>query len=114
MYVLFQVLEQTELLPQIVEKLASIGVPGVTVLDSIGMGRILLQTSADAPTVEVVKSVLGKRQPTNRTIFAVIDQEETLKKAVDAIKSLCGDLNDPGKGIIFVFPLKMAEGIRKV
>lgn len=114
MYVLFQVLEQTELLPRIVEKLATIGVPGVTVLDSIGMGRILLQSSEDASTMEVIKSVLGKRQPTNKTLFAVIDKEETLKKTVEAIKSLCGDLNDPGKGIIFVFPLKMAEGIRKV
>lgn len=64
--------------------------------------------------MEVIKSVLGKRQPTNKTLLAVIDNEETLKKAMEAIKSLCGDLNDPGRGIIFVFPLKMAEGIRKV
>ncbi len=74
----------------------------------------MLQSSADAPTMEVIKSVLGKRQPTNKTLLAVIDNEETLKKAMEAIKSLCGDLNDPGRGIIFVFPLKMAEGIRKV
>lgn len=73
----------------------------------------MLQSSADAPTLDVIKSVLGKRQPTNKTLFAVIDQEETLKKAMEAIKSVCGDLNDPEKGIIFVFPLKMAEGIRK-
>lgn len=114
MYVLFQVLEQTELLPQIIEKLAAIGVPGVTVLDSIGMGRILLQSTADVPTFEVIKSVLGQKQPTNKTLFAVVDEEETLNKAMETIKSLCGDLNDPGKGIIFSFPLKMAEGIRKV
>ncbi len=114
MYVLFQVLEQTELLPDIIEKLAMIGVPGVTVLDSMGMGRILLQSSAEVPTLEAIKSVLGKRQPTNKTLFAVIEKEETMQNAIEAIKSLCGDLSDPGKGIVFVFPLKMALGIRKV
>ena len=114
MFVLFQVLEQTELLPQIIEKLATIGVPGVTVLDTMGMGRILLQSSTDIPTLEVIKSVIEKRQPTNKTLFAVIEKEETVNKAIEAIESLCGDLNDPGKGIIFVFPLKMAKGIRKV
>ena len=64
--------------------------------------------------MEVIKSVLGKKQPTNKTLFSVIDKEETLEKATEAIKSLCADLNDPGKGIMFVFPLKMVEGIRKV
>jgi nitrogen regulatory protein PII len=114
MYVLFQVLEQTERLPQILEKLANIGVPGVTVLDSIGMGRILLQSSADVPTLEIIESVLKKRQPMNKTLFAVIEDEETLKKAVAVIKSICGDLNDPGKGIIFGFSLHFVEGLRKV
>ena len=60
MYVLFQVLEQTEFLPQIIEKLATIGVPGVTVLDSIGMGRILLQSSADVlPLDDMDRRALG-------------------------------------------------------
>ena len=114
MYVLFQVLEQTELLTRILEKLANIGVPGVTVLDSIGMGRILLQSSADVPTLEKIESVLKKRQPTNKTLFAVIEEKETLKKAVEVIKSICGDLNDSGKGIIFGFSLNFVEGLRKV
>jgi nitrogen regulatory protein P-II 1 len=114
MYVLVQVLEQTELLAQIIEKLAKIGVPGVTVLDSMGMGRILLRSSKDVPTLEIIESVLEKRQSANKTLFAVIEKEETLKKAIEAIKSFCGDLNDPGKGILFVFPLDLVEGIRKV
>ena len=114
MYALFQVLEQTELLPQIIEKLARIGVPGVTVLESIGMGRVLLQSSADVSTLEIIKSVLEQRQPTNKTIFAVIEQEEIVKKAIKEIKSICGDLNAPGKGIIFSFPLTIADGLRKV
>lgn len=114
MYVLFQVLEQTERLPRILEKLANIGVPGVTVLDSIGMGRILLQSSADVPMLEIIDSILKKRHPTNKTLFAVIEEEETLKKAVEVIKSVCGDLSDPGKGIIFGFSLHFVEGLRKV
>lgn len=113
MYVLFQVLEQIELLPQLIERLAKIGVPGVTVLDSIGMGRILLQSSTDVSTTEKIKTVMEKRKPMNKTLFFVIEREETLKKAIEEIKSLCGDFSDPGNGIIFVLPLDFVEGLRK-
>lgn len=88
-----------------------IGVTGTTVLDSIGMGRILTQTGADIPAIDVIREVLAKGKPTNKTIFAVIHDKETVDKAVAVIRSFRGDLDDPGKGILFTISLDYAEGL---
>jgi nitrogen regulatory protein P-II 1 len=114
MYVLVNVLEQTEHLPAILEGFAKIGVPGTTVLDSIGMGRILMEASAEVPAIGVIREVLGEGKPTNRTIFAVIKDKQTVDKAIGVIKSFCGDLGEPGKGILFAFPVEYVDGIAGV
>lgn len=111
MYLLVDVLEQTEHLPAILEGFAKIGVTGTTVLDSIGMGRILLESGADVPAIEVIEEIIAKGKPTNKTIFAVVKEKETLQRAINIIKSLCGNLNEPGKGILFTLPLDFVEGL---
>jgi len=113
MYLLVDVLEHTEHLSTILERLVKIGVTGTTVLDSVGMGRILLESRAEVPVIKVIERVLAEKQPTNKTLFAVIEQEETLKKAIEAITSVCGDLNEPGKGILFTMSLDFVEGLKK-
>lgn len=111
---LVDVLEHTEHLPTILEKLVAIGVTGTTVLDSIGMGRILLESRADVPVMRVIERVLAQKEPTNKTLFAAIETEDTLNKAVAVIKSICGDLSQPGTGILFTMRLERVEGLRKV
>jgi len=63
MYLLVDVLEHTEHLPSILEGFAKIGVTGTTVLDSIGMGRILMKSGADIPAIDVIREVLAKGKP---------------------------------------------------
>lgn len=111
MYLLVHVLEETELLETLLEGFARIGVTGTTVLDSIGMGRILAESGADVPAIQVIKNVLEQGKPTNKTIFAVVKDEETTRKAMDVIKSFCGNLDDAGKGILFTVRLERVEGL---
>ncbi|MFH1764659.1 MAG: P-II family nitrogen regulator [Gemmatimonadota bacterium] len=111
MYLLVDVLEQTEHLPSILEGFAKIGVSGATVLESIGMGRVLWEAETEIPAMGIIRKVLEEGKPTNRTIFAVIEDKQTVAKAVAVIKSFCGELGDPGKGIVFVMPVEFAEGL---
>ena len=111
MYLLIDVLEQTEHLPGILEAFVKIGVTGTTVLDSVGMGRILVESGSGVSVGEAIAGVLEKGKPTNKTVFAVIRDKETLDKAIDVIRGYCGDLNDPGKGILFTFPLEFVDGL---
>ena len=113
MHLFVQVLEQTEHLADLLEGFAKAGVTGTTVLDSIGMGRILLESGSDVPTMQIIRDVLAKGKPTNKTIFTVVKDEETLRKAIEVVRSLCGDLNTPGKGILFTLPLDFVQGLKK-
>jgi len=111
MHLLVNVLEQAELLPSILEEFARLDIKGSTVINSTGMGRVLMQVGAAAPGIEGIKKTLRKMEPSNKMIFTVVRDKDTLEKAVGIVKSLCGDLSEPGKGILFALPLDFVEGL---
>ena len=111
MYLLVNVLEQTQHLSGILEGFAKIGIQGSTVLDSTGMGRVLMKTSATLPVMEQINKVLKDLESANKISLTVIREKVVLEKAVNVIKSFCGDLKEPGKGILFAFPLELVEGL---
>ena len=43
--------------------------------------------------------------------FTVVKEKEMLDKAIDVVKSFCGDLCEPGKGILFAIPLAFVDGL---
>ena len=113
MHLLVQVLEQTEQLAALLEGFAKAGVTGTTVVDSIGMGRVLLESGADVPALHVIKGVLAEGKPTNKTVFAVVRDEEALQRAIEVVRSLCGDLSAPGTGILFTLRLDLVQGLKE-
>jgi nitrogen regulatory protein PII len=113
MYLLVGVLEQTEHLPAILERFTKIGVTGATIFNSSGMGRLLMESGAELPAAEKAKKLLMEGKSSNKTLFTVIKKKETLQEAIKVIRSFCGDLNEPGKGILFAFPLEYAEGLKE-
>jgi hypothetical protein len=51
-------------------------------------------------------------ESSNNLILTVIKDKETLDRAIEIVKSFCGDLGEPGKGILFALPLEVVEGLR--
>ena len=111
MYLLVSVLEETEKLTEIMEGFAKIGIKGSTVLDSIGMGRVLMKAKVSLPVMEQINKVITDLQSSNKTIITVIKEKDVLNHAIRIVKSLCGDLRQPGKGILFALPLEIVEGL---
>ena len=111
MYLLVNVLEQTHHLPAILEGFAKIGIKGSTVIDSTGMGRVLMQTKANSKMMQHIHKVIRGLESSNKTMFTVITDKDLLAKAIQVVKSFCGDLCKPGKGILFVLPLELVDGL---
>jgi nitrogen regulatory protein P-II 1 len=111
MYLLVSVLEETEKLTDIMEGFAKIGITGSTVLDSIGMGRVLMRARASLPVMEQINKVITDLQSSNKTIMTVVQSKDILDHAIRIVKSLCGNLCEPGKGILFALPLAIVEGL---
>jgi hypothetical protein len=82
MYLLVNVLEQTEYLPSILEEFAKMGIKGSTVINSTGMGRVLKQVGAAADGMDEIKSILSKINPSNKIIFTVLPNRDILEKAI--------------------------------
>jgi len=107
MYLMVLVLNQTEHLEEVLEKLYEIGINGATVIDSSGMGRTICD---HMPVVGGLRNLFNDCRPGNKTIFSVIRTEKTVEKATGVIEEVTGDLDTAGKGILFTFPLHRVKG----
>ena len=101
------VLNQTENLEDLLTGFLEIGVSGATVLDSVGMGRIL---SHDIPIFAGLRSVFPGSSPGNKTILVVAD-EGLVEDIVAVVEDVCGSFDEPGSGLLFVLPVDATRGL---
>ena len=109
MKLLVFVLNREELLEEVLEAFAEAEVPGATVLDSEGMGRLL---TYEIPLFADFQKFMKGNKPYNKTVFSVLDDDKKLKKLEALIENVCGDLTKPGTGILFTLPVDYAKGLR--
>ena len=113
MYLLVSILKQTQPLSDIMAGFANTGITGSTVINGTGMGRVLMQTKATLQLSDQINKVITDLESSNNIILTVIQDKETLDKAIEIVKSFCGDLCEPGKGILFALPLEVVEGYQE-
>jgi len=107
MKLLVIVLNKEEFLDDFVQALLEVDVRGATILDSVGMGRILTQ---DIPIFAGLKGLLTGNRPHNKTILtAVTDEQEP--KVVTVFEQVVGPLDQPGNGLILALPLASVHGM---
>ncbi|MBE0478321.1 hypothetical protein IBX65_04285 [Candidatus Aerophobetes bacterium] len=109
MKLLVFVLNREELLEEVMEAFVEAGIPGATILDSEGMGRML---TYEVPLFADFREFMRGNKPYNKTIFSVIKKEEKIKKLEELIEKVCGNLSEPGTGILFTIPVDYAKGLR--
>jgi nitrogen regulatory protein PII len=108
MKLLVYVLNQQEKLDEILAGFVEIGITGATIIDSVGMGRILAK---DVPIFAGFQSLLSGSRPYNKTILSVVDEEKA-EKAIHIIEDICGSFDETGAGIAFLLPLDKVYGLK--
>ncbi len=101
------ILNKEEHLDEILEAFIELGITGATILDSVGMGRILAH---DIPIFAGFQNLLHDTRPGNKTILTVI-HERKLKPMEKAIEQIIGNLDDPGNGVFISIPIDYLKGI---
>ncbi len=109
MHLLVLVLNKEEYLENIMTGFVEVGITGATIIDSVGMGRVL------AYDVPIFAGLRGTNQafqskPYNKTIFTVVKDSASLEQAINIIDQIV-DLDTPGTGLLFSFPLSVVKGI---
>jgi hypothetical protein len=110
MKLLVFVLNKEELLEDVLAAYVEAGIPGATILDSEGMGRVL---TYEVPLFADFKDFMKGNKPYNKTIFSVVKNEKKILKLERLLDEICGDLDDPGTGILFTIPVDYARGLVK-
>lgn len=108
MELLVVVINEDDKLDTILSGFLELGVTGATVVDSHGMiGRL----PKDEPVVAGLQALIAGSRPKSRTVFSIVETEEKLEAAIEMIRERCGDLSDPGTGILFTIPISRAIGL---
>jgi nitrogen regulatory protein PII len=108
MKLLILILNKVEKLEEVLEGFIEIGITGATVIDSVGMGHIL---SEEVPIFAGLRFMCAGTKPHNKTIFSAI-QDEKETPAIELLRKILGDLNQPGTGIVFSIPIDKVEGLK--
>lgn len=91
------------------------GIRGVTILDSSGLGRVRrAATRDDLPLVPSLSDILRRTETSHRTLFAVVKDQNTIDKVIDATQAVVGDLEQEDTGFLFVIPVSQVYGKSKV
>ncbi len=111
MYLLVLVLNKEEYLENILTAFVEAEISGATIIDSVGMGRVL---AYDVPIFAGLRTTTQAYQskPHNKTIFTVIPDKARLDEVVKLIEEIL-DLDIPGTGLLFAFPLPVVKGLSK-
>lgn len=102
------VISEPRKVDEILQAFLEIGVTGATVIDSYGMGSILVE---DIPIFAGFRSLLSTSSNYNKTIFSVIKDKDIVQQAIAAIEEICGDLENPSAGIVFTVPVSSVKGL---
>ncbi len=108
MELLVCVVNREEHLDRVLSGLVELGITGATVLNSEGMAR---RVAGQLPVLAGLQSVLEGIRPHNATVFSVIRDRSKVDAALAMISQTCGDLDQPGTGVVFTVPVDRAIGL---
>ncbi|MBW7572931.1 P-II family nitrogen regulator [Caproiciproducens faecalis] len=115
MKVLFFVLNKTEKLDAVLTAFAHRNIKGATVLESMGMARLLSRKhdEDEIPFLGSLRTLLNPEREKNNVIFAVIEDDQ-LQEAVKIIEEVVGDLSVNNSGVVFSVPIDYSKGIFEI
>ena len=88
------------------------GVPGATIIESLGLQRALKGTIRDnLPLMPSLEDIESSEESRNRTIFSVVLDQETVERVRKATEALLGSLDAEGTGFMFVVPVSEVFGL---
>lgn len=108
--VLFIILHDKDKLPAVLDTWREIGVPGATIIPSVGgyQAANALSRGGLGNFFSIFSDSMNQR-----TIISIIDDKDLLEQAVSEADRVVGGFDSPHSGILFTLPLEKALGLQK-
>lgn len=113
MFMIIFILHDPEHLDSILSVWDEVGVKGITILPSTGLGRLRNHSilREDMPLIPCLEDMFNHVENLNRTLITIVQDEAILEQVVAATQAVIGDLNEPNTGILSVIPLYRVYGL---
>jgi nitrogen regulatory protein PII len=105
MYMVLLVLDDPGQLDAVVGAWETVGIRGMTILQSTGLGR-LHQSRVSARYYFQSSSA----DDGNLTLLAVVSDEDSVQSCLRATEEITGDLSEPRTGVFTAWPLPVVKG----
>lgn len=107
MYMILLVLDDPEQLDAVIGAWETVGIRGVTMLESTGLGRL---RQSRVPARYYFQSS-GVEEEGHLTLLAVVPDESKVEACLLATEEITGSLDEPHTGIFTAWPLLIAKGV---
>lgn len=113
-YMVVLIVDDPEDCPAILEVWEKLGVRGVTILESTGLGRLKRAgLRDDIPLMPSLRDLLESNEEHHRTLLSVVDDEGKVDEMISAAQKITGDLDGAHTGFLFVVPVLRVHGLGK-
>ncbi len=113
-YLVILIVNHLEHVPGVLDKWESLGIKGITILESTGHGKLKHAGHFDdLPWLFSMDSLEELHEINHRTLLSVVDSEEVVDKMISGAQEVIGNIEDEHSGFLFVLPVLRAIGIQK-
>jgi CBS domain-containing protein len=109
---LIVILDELTCMPDLLRAWREIGVPGVTIMESVGAYR--METWFSRVGLGSLDRLFESKEVRRRTLFAAIDDDDLLDQAVAEAERTVGGFERPDSGLLLVLPTTQVRGLQKV
>lgn len=111
-YLVVLIVDDPDNCPAILESWETLGVRGVTILESTGLGRLKRSgLRDDMPLMPSLRDILESNEEHHRTLLSVVDDEQKVDEMIAAAQKITGDLDRGNTGFLFVVPVLRVHGL---
>ena len=108
------VLDDPDRCQDVLDAWEAAGAPGITILDSSGLGRVRRAgIRDDVPLLPSLSGLFRRQENLHRTLFSVLEDQEQVDAVVQATRDVVGELDCQDTGILFVVPVTQVYGLEK-
>jgi nitrogen regulatory protein PII len=113
-YLIVFVLDDPDRCRDVLDAWEAAGAPGVTILDSSGLGRVRRAgLRDDVPLMPSLSDLFRCQEDRHRTLFSVVQDQSQVEAIAQATQATIGELDRGHTGLLFVVPVSNVYGLPK-
>ena len=113
-YLVVLVLDDPDRSRDVLDAWEAAGAPGVTIIDSSGLGRVRQAgIRDDVPLMPSLSDLFRRQEDRHRTLFSVVKDQSQVEAIAQATQAVVGELDRGHTGLLFAVAVGEVYGLHK-